>query len=173
VKALLTACAAATVSAIFGLSAITGSVDAANVPTDTSALSQSEPTRPGAVWSSTENQVLNLHNQARNSRGLSSLAKTTALGRAAAQRCNEIISRFSHTRPNGRSWSTVLAQFGISYSRAGENIAYGYSSPRSVHNAWMNSSGHRANILRSSFRNAGVGHCTSGGTNYWVVLFTG
>ncbi|HEX5939324.1 MAG TPA: CAP domain-containing protein [Dehalococcoidia bacterium] len=169
-KALVTACAAATVGAIFGLSAITGSVDAASAPTDHSG-SQSE-LGPAAVWNSKEKQVLNLHNQERARHGLAPLSKTTALGRAAGKRCTEITSRFSHTRPNGKSWSTVLAEFGISYSVAGENIAYGYSSPSSVHSAWMKSSGHRANILRSSFRKAGVGHCMKGSTNYWVVLFT-
>ena len=170
-KALLTASAALVVSAVIGLSA-GGSVDAASTPPPTPQLSDSTDLR-ASIWSSTEKQVLSLHNQARSRAGLAALTGTNALGRAAATRCKEIISRFSHTRPNGSSWSTVLGQFGISYRVAGENIAYGYSSPSSVHNAWMNSSGHRANILRSSFRYAGVGHCTSGSTNYWVVLFTG
>jgi uncharacterized protein YkwD len=170
-KPLLTACAAVLVSAVIGLTA-GGSVDAAPAPPDIVVRSD-----PGAlswsVWSTPERNVLKLHNQARTSRGLSALSGTDALGRAAARRCSEITSRFSHTRPNGKSWSTVLGEFGISYRLAGENIAYGYSSAGSVHNAWMNSKGHRDNILRSSFRYAGVGHCTKGSTNYWVVLFTG
>lgn len=170
-KALLTACAAVMISVVIGLSAGT-SVDAATSPPQTQRLSEPTDLR-ASIWSSTEKQVLSLHNQARTSRGLGALSGTNALGKAAARRCGEIVSRFSHTRPNGSSWSTVLGQFGISYGIAGENIAYGYSSPSSVHNAWMNSTGHRNNILRSSFRYAGVGHCTSGGTNYWVVLFTG
>jgi uncharacterized protein YkwD len=170
-KALLTACAAAMVGAVIGLSAVTGT-NAASTPPQTSGLSEPSDLR-ASIWSSTEKQVLSLHNQARANAGLGALSGTNALGKAAARRCSEIITKFSHTRPNGTSWSTVLAQFGISYRVAGENIAYGYSSPSSVHNAWMKSSGHRANILRSSFRNAGVGHCTSGSTNYWVVLFTG
>ena len=172
-KALLTAGAVAAIGAIVGLSAVTGSVDAASTPADTSL--SSEPTSPGAkVWTFKEKKVLKLHNKARANAGLGALASTKALGKAAGTRCTEIISKFSHTRPNGTTWSTVLAQFGISYSIGGENIAYGYSTPASVHKAWMNSSGHRANILRSSFKNAGVGHCTSsGGTSHWVVLFTG
>jgi uncharacterized protein YkwD len=170
-KALLMAGAAAMVSVVIGLSAA-GTVGAASAPADTSALSETSDLR-ASIWSSTEKQVLSLHNQARAKAGLSALTGTNALGRAAARRCSEITSKFSHTRPNGKSWSTVLAEFGIGYSIAGENIAYGYSSPSSVHNAWMNSTGHRNNILRSSFRYAGVGHCTKGSTNYWVVLFTG
>ena len=171
-KALLTGCAAILASAIVAL-ATAGSVGAASSPPESAALSESTDLR-ARIWSSTEKQVLQLHNQARATAGLGPLTGTNALGKAAAKRCTEIISKFSHTRPNGTSWSTVLQQFRISYRVAGENIAYGYSSANSVHTAWMNSSGHRANILRSSFKNAGVGQCTnSAGTQYWVVLFVG
>ena len=79
---------------------------------------------------------------------------------------------FSHTRPDGRSCFTALTDLGISYGGAGENIAYGQSSPEEVMTAWMNSSGHRANILNSSFTKLGVGVYKSGNTIYWVQLFT-
>lgn len=122
--------------------------------------------------SSYANAVLNLVNKYRNQNGLASVKLDSALSGAASTRAKEIISSFSHTRPNGSSCFTVLSENGISYNGAGENIAYGQSSPDEVMTAWMNSAGHRANILNASFTRLGVGVYESGGTLYWAQLFT-
>ena len=122
--------------------------------------------------SSYANAVLNLVNKYRKQNGLASVKLDSALSGAASTRAKEIVSSFSHTRPNGSSCFTVLSENGISYNGAGENIAYGQSSPDEVMTAWMNSAGHRANILNASFTRLGVGVYESGGTLYWTQLFT-
>ena len=116
--------------------------------------------------------VLNLVNKYRKQNGLASVKLDSVLSGAASTRAKEIVSSFSHTRPNGSSCFTVLSENGISYNGAGENIAYGQSSPDEVMTAWMNSAGHRANILNASFTRLGVGVYESGGTLYWTQLFT-
>lgn len=117
------------------------------------------------------NEVLRLVNKYRNENGLSSVKLDASLCKAAEIRAQEIKTSFSHTRPNGQSCFTVLGELGISYGGAGENIAYGQSSPNEVMTAWMNSSGHRANILGSSFTKLGIGVYSSGGTLYWAQMF--
>jgi uncharacterized protein YkwD len=122
-----------------------------------------------SVWTSTELALLQKHNTERAARGLRTLSRTEALGKAADRRCQEIIKSFSHT-----GWTNALKAYGITYRVAGENIAAGQTTVDRVFTAWMNSTGHRANILRSSFSAAGVGHCKSAsGRNYWVVDFIG
>lgn len=117
------------------------------------------------------NEVLSLVNKYRNQNGLASVTLDSSLCKAADIRAKEIKSSFSHTRPNGSSCFTVLSELGISYGGAGENIAYGQSTPEEVMTAWMNSDGHRANILGSSFTKLGVGVYSSGGTLYWAQMF--
>ena len=79
---------------------------------------------------------------------------------------------FSHTSPTYGSPFDMLHNFGISYKTAGENIAMGYATPEAVMNGWMNSSGHRANILNKNFKYIGVGNLqNSSGAQYWVQLF--
>lgn len=118
------------------------------------------------------NEVLRLVNKYRAENGLGALTLDSALCSAADVRAKEIKTAFSHTRPDGSSCFTVLSQLGINYGGAGENIAYGQSSPEEVMTAWMNSDGHRANILNSSFTKLGVGVYSSGGTLYWAQMFT-
>lgn len=117
-------------------------------------------------------EVLRLVNIERTQRGLSELTTTTALKNAANQRAIEIKSVFDHTRPDGSSCFTVLDEFNVSYRAAGENIAYGQKTPEEVVDGWMNSEGHRANILSSKFGKLGVGCYYSNGTYYWSQLFT-
>ena len=97
--------------------------------------------------------------------GLSALREDPELTRAACVRANEIVRSFSHTRPNGESWSSV------STAARGENIAKGHSTVARVMAAWMSSEGHRANILRESFGSIGVCAIDVGGVRYWVQLF--
>lgn len=117
-------------------------------------------------------QVISLVNAERAKEGLSPLSLDTSMEAAAMVRAKEIQASFSHTRPNGSSFATALKEAGVSYRRAGENIAWGQKTPKEVVNAWMNSSGHRANIMNPQFNRIGVGYLTNAsGTPYWVQLF--
>ena len=95
----------------------------------------------------------------------------SGLVNVATVRANETVQSFSHTRPDGRDCFTAYDEQGVSYFSAGENIAYGYSSPEAVMDGWMNSPGHRANILNAGFGRVGVGVVKSGGRYYWVQNF--
>ena len=118
-------------------------------------------------------QVIDLVNDERSKAGLSAVTEATDVSAAAAIRAQEITSNFSHTRPDGTYYNTVLDQSGISYWGSGENIAYGQKTPAEVMNGWMNSQGHRANILNASYTKIGVAYYqNSNGVTYWVQLFT-
>lgn len=121
--------------------------------------------------SSAAQAVLAEVNAARAKNGLSALTLDANMNRAAAVRAAEMAQSFSHTRPNGSRGLTALNEAGVSYRTAGENIASGQQSAQAVVSAWMNSSGHRANILSASFGRMGVGRATIGGRTYWVQLF--
>ena len=92
-------------------------------------------------------QVVDLVNAERAKEGLSPLTIDPKVEKAATVRANEIQSNFDHTRPNGSSFSTALTEQGVNYRGAGENIAWGQRTPQEVVTAWMNSPGHRANIM--------------------------
>lgn len=118
-------------------------------------------------------QVVKLVNEERSKAGLPALNVMTDLTAAANVRAVEIKQSFSHTRPNGSSFSTAIKEQGVSFRGSGENIAWGQKTPQQVMNGWMNSDGHRANILNKNFKNIGVGYYQDEkGTNYWVQLFT-
>ncbi len=134
---------------------------------------QPAPGQPGDAVHSEVQQVVNLVNAERAKAGLPALQMQTGINNAASVRAREIKRQFSHTRPDGSSFSTALTQQGVSYNRSGENIAYGQRTPEAVMEGWMNSSGHRANILNASFRNIGVGlYQDENGVKHWVQLFT-
>uniref|UniRef100_UPI004055D1BC CAP domain-containing protein n=1 Tax=Acetatifactor sp. TaxID=1872090 RepID=UPI004055D1BC len=119
-------------------------------------------------------QVVNLVNIERVKEGLAPLTVDKSVQAAAQVRAVECEQSFSHTRPNGTGFSTALKEQGVSYKRAGENIAWGQRSPEEVVNAWMNSSGHRANILNRNFTKIGVGYYQNAdGVKYWSQLFIG
>ena len=118
-------------------------------------------------------RVIELVNQERTSRGLQPLLKHDGLMVAAAARAKELSQRYSHTRPDGSECFTILWHLGIDYAYAGENIAMGQRTPEIVMNDWMNSSGHRANILNENYDCIGVGYTMVDGHPYWVQLFTG
>ena len=111
-------------------------------------------------------------NQERVKAGLGKVVLDKTIQKAAMIRVKEIEVSFSHTRPNGSSFSSVLKENGISYHGAGENIAWGQTSPKEVMKAWMNSDGHRANILNPNFKKIGVGYYkNASGRKYWSQLF--
>lgn len=120
-------------------------------------------------------QVVAIMNQERANAGVGGISQNASLDAVAQIRAQEIAQSFSHTRPNGTSCFTVLGENGIAYNYAGENIAAGYGDPASVMSGWMNSPGHRANILDGSFGQVGIGYYTdpnSGYGTYWVQIFT-
>ncbi len=120
-----------------------------------------------------EEQVVKLVNQARAQNGLKPLTANWELARMARYKSQDMHDKnyFSHTSPTYGSPFDMMRSFGISYRAAGENIAMGYATPQAVMNAWMNSPGHRANILNPSFTQIGVGYVANG--NYWTQEFIG
>lgn len=116
-------------------------------------------------------EVYRIVNRERQQNGLPALTYRADLQAAADLRAKEIVELFSHTRPNGTSCFTVVSEAGIAYRALGENIAYGQRSAAEVMNGWMNSSGHRANILSSNFTGMAVGFYQTGGVKYWVQIF--
>lgn len=118
-------------------------------------------------------RVVTLVNAERAKYGLSALTYDGVLSRAANTRAVETKTYFSHTRPDGSSCFTALDEVGYSYRTAGENIAYGQKTAAEVMNAWMNSEGHRANILGQNYTHIGVGVYESGGVIYWSQFFAG
>lgn len=126
----------------------------------------------GSSQTSYAAQVVSLVNAERAKHGLSALTMDSSVTAAAQVRAGELYRSFSHTRPDGRSCFTALREAGASYSGAGENIAYGQRSPEAVMQAWMNSSGHRANILSNKYTKIGVGYTVKNGVTYWTQMFT-
>lgn len=119
-------------------------------------------------------KVVELVNQERAKRNLAPLTIDLSVQAAAQVRAKECEQSFSHTRPNGSGFATALKEQKVSYRTAGENIAWGQRSPEEVVNAWMNSDGHRANILNAGFTSIGVGYYQNAkGVNYWSQLFIG
>lgn len=123
---------------------------------------------------SIEQQVITLTNQERSKNGLSPLTFNWQLGRVARYKSNDMRDKnyFSHTSPTYGSPFTMIQNFGISYRAAGENIATGQQTAWSVVQGWMNSPGHRANILSTNFTQIGVGYSkSSSGKTYWTQMF--
>lgn len=123
------------------------------------------PTAQPDLYNDMAAQVVSMVNAERAKHGLSALKTDANLSAAACIRAQEIAVKFSHTRPDGSSCFTVSNKAG------GENIANGYTSAASVMEGWMNSEGHRANILNSSFRTIGVCCAKVNGKYQWVQLF--
>lgn len=122
--------------------------------------------------SSYQSRVVELVNEARASAGLPALLVDNGVQQAAQVRAAEQEILFSHTRPDGSSCFSALSEAGVSYRGAGENIAWGQKTPEEVMESWMNSSGHRANILNENFTAIGVGlHEDASGTLYWTQMF--
>lgn len=114
-----------------------------------------------------QQEVLSLVNEERTKRGLSPLTYCYEAQKAADLRAEEIQKTFAHSRPDGRDCFTVFDDLKINRFMCGENIAYGYPTPEDVVIAWMNSEGHRANILNKNAKELAV----SMKNNYWVQIF--
>ncbi|NRD78082.1 SafA/ExsA family spore coat assembly protein [Bacillus sp. BRMEA1] len=123
---------------------------------------------------SIENQVVQLTNQERAKYGLKPLIQDWQLARVARYKAADMRDNnyFSHTSPTYGDPFTMIKNFGISYSSAAENIAAGQTTPQAVVQAWMNSPGHRANILSAQSTYIGCGFAQGGSYGYyWVQEF--
>ncbi len=122
--------------------------------------------------SSLEKQVVELVNQERAVYGLPALTLSATLSDGARLKSRDMQQSryFDHNSPNYGTPFEMMKSLGITYAAAGENIAMGYSTAEAVVSAWMNSPGHRANILSENYTHIGVGYVASGG--YWTQWFT-
>lgn len=121
-----------------------------------------------------ENRVFTLVNQERARRGLGALTNNWQLARVARYKSTDMMNKhyFSHTSPTYGSPFKMMENFGIRFSAAGENIAKGQRTPEEVMKSWMNSPGHRANILGGNYTQIGIGFAKDGnGVTYWTQMF--
>lgn len=120
-----------------------------------------------------EKEVVRLVNEIRVENGLNELTLNTELSDIARLKSQDMKDKgyFSHTSPTYGSPFDMMKSFGVTYKSAGENIAMGYSTPEAVVDGWMNSKGHRENILNYSYKEIGVGYVSSG--SYWTQMFIG
>ena len=116
-----------------------------------------------------EKQVVKIINDERAKLKLTPLQIDESLMKSCDIRAKEIVTKFSHERPDGTSCFTTIE---IQYRAAGENIAAGQENAEDVMKSWMNSEGHRNNILGKSFTHIGVGCYEHNNKLYWVQLFT-
>ncbi|MCM3585513.1 SafA/ExsA family spore coat assembly protein [Mesobacillus maritimus] len=131
-------------------------------------------TIPSITEKSIENQVIQLTNQERAKHGLKPLTADWQVSRVARHKSADMRDKnyFQHNSPTYGTPFNMLKSFGVSYRSAGENIAAGQPTAQAVVKAWMESPGHRANILNSSYTHIGVGHASGGSYgNYWTQMF--
>lgn len=127
---------------------------------------------------SAEQSVLDQTNKARQSAGVGPLKIDMAITQIARARSKDMGDKnyFSHTSPTGETANSLLKSAGISFTMSGENIAKGSGTPdstvNSIFNAWMNSSGHKANILNKGYGRIGIGVVAAGNTVYYTQVFT-
>ena len=134
---------------------------------------ETESDFPSSSVSEYERRVVELVNEIRRQNGLGVLTLNEELCHVAREKSRDMKTRgyFSHTSPTYGSPFDMMKAFGISYRAAGENIAMGYPTPEAVVEGWMNSDGHRTNILNASFSEIGMGYVAQG--HYWTQMFIG
>jgi len=142
-------------------------------PVQTQPSTTVQTTQTASTLSAYEKKVFDLTNQERAKNGLPALKVDATLSKMAHEKSRDMSANgyFSHTSPTYGSPFDMMKKFGITYSYAGENIAMGQKNPEEVVNAWMNSAGHRANILNPNYNYIGVGYVSQG--NYWTQDFIG
>ncbi|MRX71867.1 SCP-like extracellular protein [Bacillus lacus] len=120
-----------------------------------------------------ESKVIELTNAERAKEGLPKLQADEEVSNVAQEKSNDMQQNqyFSHNSPTFGSPFDMMRDFGVTYKTAGENIAMGQRSPEEVVQAWMDSEGHRKNIMNGDFTHIGVGHTEEG--NYWTQMFIG
>lgn len=123
---------------------------------------------------SVERQVIDLTNQERAKNGLPALKANWQLSRVARYKSRDMANNnyFSHNSPTYGSPFDMMRDFNVSYRRAAENIAAGQQTPAEVVDGWMNSPGHRKNILDPNLNQIGVGYAEGGSYGvYWTQMF--
>ncbi|QBP41176.1 CAP domain-containing protein [Paenisporosarcina antarctica] len=130
-----------------------------------------QATEQAGSISNIEQQVLTLTNQERAKAGLKALATDAKLMNAAREKSTDMRTNkyFSHTSPTFGSPFDRMKALGIDYRAAGENIAMGQKSADEVVKAWMDSPGHRENIMKANFTHIGIGYDAQG--HYWTQQF--
>lgn len=120
-----------------------------------------------------EREMFELTNKERVNNGLAPLQIEYDVSKVAREKSRDMATNgyFDHNSPVYGSPFDMMRAYGISYRAAGENIAMGQRTPNEVVQAWMNSPGHRANILNPSFTHIGVGYVEKG--HYWTQQFIG
>ena len=139
------------------------STEADKLPSDSTNYTQAE-------------RILNLVNKERKAESLSELSLNSSLNNIAQLKAEDMAENkyFSHNSPTYGSAFDMMKKYGIHYRTAGENIAKGQKTAESVMTGWMNSQGHRANILKKEYTELGVGYAVDkNGTPYWVQMFIG
>ena len=147
-----------------------------NTNVDNKPSTPDNSTAQSGNFSAYQREVVNIVNAERSKRGLAPLILDSSLSNVATKKSQDMINRgyFDHNSPTYGSPFDMMKQFGISYKAAGENIAMGQKDPQDVMNAWMNSDGHRKNILSPNFTHIGVGIAkASNGQLYWTQMFIG
>ena len=120
--------------------------------------------------------IVNAVNDARVENGLPEVAILPEISGYAKTSAEEIVESFSHTRPDGRGWSTVMKDDGFFYNTAAENIAAGNYSPVATFEQWMNSEGHYKNIMKSDITHIAISYVydpSSMYQHYWSMLVIG
>ncbi|NBI29265.1 CAP domain-containing protein [Chengkuizengella marina] len=143
-------------------------------PSNNESTTEKEPTKEeSSKLSAYEQEVVDLTNAERAKEGLPALKVDEKLSEVARIKSADMQSNryFDHNSPTYGSPFDMMKSFGVSYRSAGENIAYGQKTPQEVVTAWMNSKGHRDNIMNSSYTHIGVGYVEQG--NYWTQMFIG
>lgn len=150
-----------------------GRTDLTPEPDSDASAPDTEVSEPEASASAYARELLALVNAARARYGLAALELGETLCSGAQRKAEDLhdAQYFSHDSARYGSPFDMMRSFGISYRTAGENIAMGYDTPTAVMDAWMQSAGHRANILQSSYTTLGVGYVADG--SYWVQWFLG
>ncbi|GHC67940.1 CAP domain-containing protein [Streptomyces flavofungini] len=142
-------------------------------PTPTPTPTPKAPSDAGSASGSTAQQVLTLVNAERQQAGCRPLTNNSKLATAAQRHSADMKARnyFSHTSPDGTDPGQRITAAGYRWSTYGENIARGQQTAKSVMTSWMNSEGHRANILNCSFKELGVGIVKGSGGPWWTQNF--
>ncbi|MDB8791140.1 CAP domain-containing protein [Romboutsia sp. 1001216sp1] len=147
-----------------------------NTNVDNKPSTPDNSTAQSGNFSSYQREIVNIVNAERSKRGLAPLTLDSSLSNVATKKSQDMINRgyFDHNSPTYGSPFDMMKQFGINYKAAGENIAMGQKDPQDVMNSWMNSDGHRKNILGPNFTHIGVGIAkASNGQLYWTQMFIG
>lgn len=135
---------------------------------------QPAPAETAAGYDDPQRQaMLEAVNAVRAEYGLSALSEMSELSDIAQQRARECANYFSHTRPNGTRWHTLLEEAGLKRNVRAENIAYYYPTAQQALNSWLNDPSHRANILNAQAKYIGIGYYHDGYNAYWVQIFLG